>query len=179
MTDKISINEIDFDNSYIICICEGKAECAIMDILLDNDLLIFDRSNLLDEKVYKRMTQQTFIDNFMQFNYEKELVVFRILDSKKENLKIKKPYKTPKTLSFYTAYEIEFVFINYDNLYEEFQKCKSKVKASEFYKSQNRKYSKGYDYVRKYFSDVDKLCEALKKSKTKKELGIYDLLKYK
>ncbi len=30
-------------SSLIACICEGGAETAIMDILLDNDLLIFKR----------------------------------------------------------------------------------------------------------------------------------------
>ena len=29
--------------SLIACICEGGAETAIMDILIDNDLLIFNR----------------------------------------------------------------------------------------------------------------------------------------
>ena len=30
---------------YKACICEGSAENAIMDILLDNDLLIFTRED--------------------------------------------------------------------------------------------------------------------------------------
>ncbi len=178
MSDSINLRDLNINDFYILCICEGKAECAIMDILLDNDMLIFDRTVLLEEKVYKRMTKNRLIENFLQLDYEKELLIFRILDSKKENFYLDKIYKK-KVYNFYTAHEIEFVFINYDNLYEEFQKCKSKVKASEFYKSQNKKYSKGYDYVKKHFSDVDKLCEALKKSKSKKGLGIYDLLKNK
>ena len=36
---------------YKACICEGSAENAIMDILLDNNLLIFAREELLDEGV--------------------------------------------------------------------------------------------------------------------------------
>ena len=36
---------------YIACICEGSAEEAIMDILLDHDLLIFSREDLLEERV--------------------------------------------------------------------------------------------------------------------------------
>jgi len=35
--------------SIIACICEGGAETVIMDILLDNNLLIFDREQLIDE----------------------------------------------------------------------------------------------------------------------------------
>lgn len=36
----------------IACICEGGAEHAIMDILLDNNAIIFSKSDLLDEKIY-------------------------------------------------------------------------------------------------------------------------------
>lgn len=35
---------------YIACICEGSAEAAIIDILLDNRLLRFTREDLLDER---------------------------------------------------------------------------------------------------------------------------------
>ena len=36
---------------YKACICEGSAENAIMDILLDNDLLIFTREEMLEEVI--------------------------------------------------------------------------------------------------------------------------------
>ena len=35
---------------YKACICEGSAESAIIDILVDNNLLIFTREEMLDEK---------------------------------------------------------------------------------------------------------------------------------
>lgn len=35
---------------YKACICEGSAENAIIDILLDNDLLIFTREEMLEER---------------------------------------------------------------------------------------------------------------------------------
>jgi len=38
---------------YKACICEESAENAIMDILLDNNLLIFSREELLEEKVIR------------------------------------------------------------------------------------------------------------------------------
>ena len=34
---------------YKACICEGSAEEAIIDILVDNDLLIFNREEMLEE----------------------------------------------------------------------------------------------------------------------------------
>lgn len=38
---------------YKACICEGSAESAIIDILVDNNLLIFTREEMLDEKVIR------------------------------------------------------------------------------------------------------------------------------
>ena len=38
---------------YKACICEGSAENAIMDILLDNNLLIFSREEMLEEEVIR------------------------------------------------------------------------------------------------------------------------------
>lgn len=38
---------------YKACICEGSAEEAIIDILLDNHLLIFEHEEMLEEKVIR------------------------------------------------------------------------------------------------------------------------------
>lgn len=38
---------------YKACICEGSAENAIIDILLDNDLLIFTREEMLEEEIIR------------------------------------------------------------------------------------------------------------------------------
>ena len=38
---------------YKACICEGSAEEAIIDILVDNDLLIFKREEMLEECVIR------------------------------------------------------------------------------------------------------------------------------
>lgn len=39
-------------SSLIACICEGGAETAIMDILLDNDLWIFNREQMIEDGVH-------------------------------------------------------------------------------------------------------------------------------
>ena len=36
---------------YIACVCEGSAEAAIIDVLVDNNLLIFTREDMLEENV--------------------------------------------------------------------------------------------------------------------------------
>lgn len=38
---------------YKACICEGSAENAIIDILLDHELLIFQREDMLEEEVIR------------------------------------------------------------------------------------------------------------------------------
>lgn len=38
---------------YIACICEGGAERAILDLLLDNHKLIFEREDLIEEEVLR------------------------------------------------------------------------------------------------------------------------------
>ena len=37
----------------VACICEGGAERAILDLLLDKHKLIFEREDLIDEEVLK------------------------------------------------------------------------------------------------------------------------------
>ncbi len=39
--------------NYKACICEGAAESAIIDILLNHGLLIFDREELIEEEVIR------------------------------------------------------------------------------------------------------------------------------
>lgn len=48
------------------CICEGGAERAIIDILLDNDLLIFQRNELLDETVLHCRSGKEFESKYLR-----------------------------------------------------------------------------------------------------------------
>ena len=45
---------------YKACICEGSAEEAIIDILVDNDLLIFNREEMLEERVIRCRSAKRF-----------------------------------------------------------------------------------------------------------------------
>lgn len=55
---------------YKACICEGSAEAAIIDILLDNDLLIFTRSEILEGEVIGGRSARSFETRFLR----KELI---------------------------------------------------------------------------------------------------------
>lgn len=48
---------------YKACICEGAAENAIMDILLDEDLLVFSREEMLEESVIRCRDGKKFEQN--------------------------------------------------------------------------------------------------------------------
>lgn len=67
--------------SIIACICEGGAETVIMDILLDNNLLIFDREQLIDESVIPRTSVKDFERRYLRREYDKRILILRIIDS--------------------------------------------------------------------------------------------------
>lgn len=45
-------------SKYVACICEGSAEQAIIDLLLEHNLLTFNKEQLLDEQVIDAETQK-------------------------------------------------------------------------------------------------------------------------
>ena len=66
---------------YKTCICEGSAEHAIMDILLDHKRLIFSRE---DKK---------FEEKYLRKGFSDKISIIRILDSRRENFKLSKAYE--------------------------------------------------------------------------------------
>ena len=75
---------------YMACICEGSAENAIMDILLDNDLLIFNREEMLEEEVIRCRDGKRFEEKYLRKGFMGKISVIRILDSRRENFKLSK-----------------------------------------------------------------------------------------
>lgn len=53
-------------SKYKACICEGAGEAAIIDILVDNDLLIFKREEMLDEKVIRIRSAKNFEERYLR-----------------------------------------------------------------------------------------------------------------
>ena len=75
------------------CICEGAAEAAIIDVLLDNDLLSFRRDEMLDEGVIRCRDGKTFETRYLRKGFNELISVIRILDSRRENFKLSKAYE--------------------------------------------------------------------------------------
>ena len=44
----------------VACICEGGAETAIIDMLVDNNLLVFTREQMLNEEVIRCRSAKVF-----------------------------------------------------------------------------------------------------------------------
>lgn len=167
---------------YKACICEGSAENAIMDILLDNDLLIFSREEMLEEEVIRCRDGKHFEERYLRKDYLEKVSVIRILDSRREDFKLSKAYKHKvDVINVITAPEIEMLIIFNENKYQEFKK--SGKKPSDFCKENLKMASvKSYRFVKDYFSNPDILLAAIKKyrkiSKVRKgEYTLLDLLK--
>ena len=54
--------------NYKACICEGSAENAIMDILLDYNLLIFNREEMIEEEVIRCREAKKFEEKYKELD---------------------------------------------------------------------------------------------------------------
>ena len=169
---------------YKACICEGSTENAIMDILLDNNLLIFTREEMLEEEVIRCRDGKRFEEKYLRKGFLDKISVIRILDSRRENFRLSKAYEQKvDVINVITAPEIEMLIIFNEDKYKEFKK--SGKKPSDFCKDDlNMTSVKSYRFVKDYFSDVYILLAAIRKyheiSKIRKgEYTLLDLLKNK
>lgn len=146
---------------YKACICEGSAEAAIIDILVDNDLLIFPREEMLDEKVIRCRNAKRFEEQYLRKGFNAQILVIRILDSRREEFRLSKAYEHKiDVINVITAPEIEMLIIHSEGMYERFKR--SGKKPSEFCKTDLRMHNvKSYEFVKDYFSNPQKLVDAI------------------
>ena len=69
-------------SKYIACLCEGTAEEVIINILLDNDKLIFNRSQLIEETPLRCRDAKTFETRHLRKGFTDQISIIRILDSR-------------------------------------------------------------------------------------------------
>ena len=167
---------------YIACIAEGGAESVIIDILLDNHMLIFEREQLLDEEVLGCRNANEFERRYLRKGFEGKITVFRILDSRRENFNLSKAYRDKvDVINVITAPEIEMLIILNEDKYEAFKKAG--IKPSEFCKAElGYKEVKTRAFVAQYFTDCATLVSAIKKYKEvsriqRHEHTLFELLK--
>lgn len=163
---------------YKACICEGAAESAIIDILVDNDLLIFSRSEMLDESVIRCWNAKRFEERYLRKGFDDQISVVRILDSRREEFRLSKAYAHKiDVINVITAPEIEMLIIHNEGAYERFKR--SGKKPSDFCKTDLRMHEvKSYDFVKGYFRDPDTLVKAIKEYRRTANIpnGEYTLL---
>ena len=169
-------------SKYKACICEGAAESAIIDILVDNNLLIFSREEMLDEKVIRCRGAKKFEERYLRKGFNDSISVIRILDSRREDFKLSKAYAHKvDVVNVVTAPEIEMLIILTLDKYNEFKK--SGKKPSDYCKiNLKMKDVKSYDFVYEFFSKPDDLIKAIKEYRRvsnipKGEYTLMDLLK--
>ena len=118
---------------YKACICEGSAEEAIIDILVDNDLLIFKREEMLEECVIRCRSAKRFEERYLRKGFDEQISVIRILDSRREEFRLNKAYEQKiDVVNVITAPEIEMLIIHAEGAFDQFKR--SGIKPSEFCK---------------------------------------------
>jgi len=173
-------------SDIVACICEGSAEKAIMDILYENSMLIFNENDVIDKTQpilgsYYR-NPKVFENTLLDRDFDKtNIMIYYIHDSKKENYNLSKKYKKYiKYQSCLTRPEIEILYIisvdKFDNYKNKFHHLKPSDYVKTILKVPN---VKKYDFVKQHFSNVMILIESLRKYKSysKEEFTIYDLVK--
>ena len=172
-------------SSLIACICEGGAETAIMDILLDNDLLIFKREQLLEESVLPRTSVKEFERRYLRMAFDQKIIILRVIDSRGEEFNLSKAYRCQvEIINVITAPEIEMLIIASQKKYDEYKRSGVK-KPSDYCKNVlGIKNVKSPKYIKEYFSDSDYLIDSIKEynrvhKQKNNEASLYDLLKDK
>lgn len=167
---------------YKACICEGAAESAIIDILVDNDLLLFTRTEMLDEKVIRCRSAKNFEERYLRKGFDGAISVIRILDSRRESFRLSKAYSYKiDVINIITAPEIEMLIIHSEGAYERYKR--SGKKPSDFCKMDlHMRNVKSYDFVKEYFSKPNVLLDAIREycrvaKIPKGEYSLADLLK--
>ena len=77
-------------SKYIACICEGGAESAIVNLLLDNDKLKFTRDDMLEGEVLRTRGAKQFEEQYLRRGFTEQITVLRLLDSRRENFTLSK-----------------------------------------------------------------------------------------
>ncbi|SDQ13221.1 hypothetical protein LHA31_11765 [Carnobacterium viridans] len=159
----------------IACIYEGTAEKVIIEILLDANKLIFNKEDLLNEELIKRIKPKQFQSNYLNQDYEKKIKVIRVIDKKNEGFKISAPYEeqVSEVVPIITRPEIEILVIIGMGQYDRFKRQSSKgyQKPSDYCKQvMNIKNVKTEKFMRHHFSDVDYLIRCLQEYHSKIDL---------
>lgn len=154
----------------LLIMCEGPNELKIINILLDNQKLKFTSDDLLGLVPYHaRQIKSSGAVRAALNLYPDEVHILRIGDGLNEKLEIPTEYKDKITLveKYCTKPELEMLLIISEQLADEYEKVKSKVKPKDFAKQcircGKKKYNNSTAFYEAYFGDeCEKLVEAIR-----------------
>ncbi len=169
-------------SKYIACICEGGAEQTIMEMLLDNDKLIFSYDDLLEGELLRCRSAKKFEEQHLRKGFTDKITVLRVLDSRREKFNLSKAYAGKiDVINVITAPEIEMLVIFTEGKYNEYKKS---GKKPSIYCKEDLKYNdvKSAEFLNNYFKDITRLVDAIREYKRVSniktgEYALADLLK--
>lgn len=176
---------------YLI-LCEGANERDIIDLLLDNNKLTFKKDDLIGYGPYHARQLNNTIKSELK-HYNKQVNIIRIGDTQKDILDISSDIShivsKDRIYSYCTKPEIEMLLIINENMYDDYNKRKNKIKAKDYAKQNivynGWRYDNTCEFYKEYYKGkrinklVDNIREykRIKTHKNKKELYLADLLK--
>ena len=119
----------------VACICEGGAETAIIDMLVDANKLIFSRDLMLNEEVIRCRNAKDFQQRYLRKGFESKITILRVLDSHSEGFRLSPAYEHKvDVIKVVTSPEIEMLLILAEDKYDEYMKKSSVMSPSSFCK---------------------------------------------
>lgn len=101
--------------NYILIMTEGTTELAFLDVLLEKNILKFDKEELLMEEMFQsRQIDGQTTDAIQILSYQDKVLIYRVGDTLKDKLKIPEtilPEKIAGVLDISTTPEFEILFI--------------------------------------------------------------------
>lgn len=144
--------------NYILIMTEGPDELAFVNVLIKKGILKFPKDELLMEKPFHlRQIKGEVLGYIQVLSQGDKVIIYRVGDKLSDKLIIPPQLlddKIEKKIDICTLPEFEILFIINEGMYDEFQKVKSNTKASEFYKSKNKRYKKQSSFVYEYFNQM-------------------------
>lgn len=174
----------------ILVLCEGAAEKATINLLLDNNKLAFTRNDLIGLGPYQaRQLSNPTVKSELKI-YNEEVIIYRVGDVQKDRLKIPNDLRhmvfEKNIFKYATKPEYEILLLLNENKLEAFRKSGIK-NMGDFAKSNivynKHKYDKSEKFINEYYAQrIDMLVANIKEYKKIKkhkigELYLADLIK--
>lgn len=152
---------------YLV-MCEGPNETAVMNTLIDNGFLDITRDDLLELRVFhaRQIKSNAVVKTALDL-YPDSVTILRVGDTMNDELKIPREYKDKivECKKYCTKPELEILVIISEGLVNDYNKMQSrkspKCFCKEYVKFNGKKYDNSTKFYTDYFSDGNKLKQAI------------------